>query len=154
CMPPRPARSSPPTAYRCHWTRRRGRACAVPAAGADCSRAGGRSRGARRRIRDAERILHYNPAGHEYRRRPTRICTRSPAGRAGGGVSRVRRGAWTATILLVAALGARASGVSPYLPLNLSPEIERKIERVLVLAGEPVLTRPVAVDKVMRALPK
>jgi hypothetical protein len=73
-------------------------------------------------------------------------------------MSRVRRGAWTATILLTAALGAggsaRASGVSPYLPLNLSPEIERKIERVLVLAGEPVLTRPVAVEKVMRALPK
>ena len=68
-------------------------------------------------------------------------------------MSRVRRGAWTATILLTAALGAggsaRASGVSPYLPLNLSPEIERKIERVLVLAGEPVLTRPVAVEKVM-----
>jgi hypothetical protein len=71
-------------------------------------------------------------------------------------VSRVRCGAWAATFLLAAGLGAgasaRASGVSPYLPLNLSPEIERKIERVLVLGGEPVLTRPVAVDKVMRAL--
>ena len=28
---------------------------------------------------------------------------------------------------------AHASGASPYLPLNLSPEIERKIERVLLL---------------------
>jgi Capsule assembly protein Wzi len=60
--------------------------------------------------------------------------------------------------VLAAGLGAsgtaRASGVSPYLPLNLSPEIERKIERVLILGGQPVLTRPVSVDKVMLALPK
>jgi Capsule assembly protein Wzi len=71
-------------------------------------------------------------------------------------VSRVRCGAWAATLVLAAGLGgsARASGVSPYLPLNLSPEIERKIERVLILGGQPVLTRPVAVDQVMRALPK
>jgi len=61
-------------------------------------------------------------------------------------------------VLAAAGLGvscsARASGVSPYLPLNLSPEIERKIERVLVLGGQPVLTRPVSVDKVLLALPK
>ncbi|MFI4869920.1 MAG: capsule assembly Wzi family protein [Steroidobacterales bacterium] len=73
-------------------------------------------------------------------------------------MSRGRCGAWTATLLLAAGLAgsstARASGVSPYLPLNLSPEIERKIERVLILGGQPVLTRPVAVDKVMLALPK
>jgi Capsule assembly protein Wzi len=73
-------------------------------------------------------------------------------------VTRVRCGAWAATLALAAGLcapgGASASGVSPYLPLNLSPEIERKIEQVLVLGGEPVLTRPVSVDKVMRALPK
>jgi len=55
---------------------------------------------------------------------------------------------------LAASCAARASGVSPYLPLNLSPEIERKIERVLILGGQPVLTRPIAVDKVMLALPK
>ncbi len=71
---------------------------------------------------------------------------------------RRRCGAWTATLLLAAGLAgsctARASGVSPYLPLNLSPEIERKIERVLILGGQPVLTRPVAVDKVLLALPK
>jgi hypothetical protein len=73
-------------------------------------------------------------------------------------VRQTRCGAWAATLLLTAALGAsgsaQASGVSPYLPLNLSPEIERKIERVLILGGEPILTRPVAVDRVMRALPK
>jgi hypothetical protein len=73
-------------------------------------------------------------------------------------VSRGCRGAWAATLVLAAGLGAhctaRASGVSPYLPLNLSPEIERKIERVLVLGGQPVLTRPVPVDRVMLALHK
>lgn len=66
--------------------------------------------------------------------------------------------AWAATLLLATGLGvsgaARASGASPYLPLNLSPGIERKIERVLILGGQPVLTRPVSVDKVMLALPK
>jgi hypothetical protein len=73
-------------------------------------------------------------------------------------VTRAHGGAWAAALLLTAGLGtgsnALASGVSPYLPLNLSPEIERKVERVLILGGEPVLTRPIAVDKVMRALPK
>ncbi|MFI4905662.1 MAG: capsule assembly Wzi family protein [Steroidobacterales bacterium] len=73
-------------------------------------------------------------------------------------MSRGRCGAWAATLLLAAGLGAsctaRASGASPYLPLNLSPGIERKIERVLILGGQPVLTRPVPVDKVMLALPK
>jgi len=69
-----------------------------------------------------------------------------------------RCGAWAATLVLAAGLcasgAAWASGVSPYLPLNLSPEIERKVERVMILAGEPILTRPIAIDKVMRALPK
>ena len=73
-------------------------------------------------------------------------------------MSRVRCGACAVTLVLAAGLAAscaaRASGVSPYLPLNLSPEIERKIERVLILGGQPVLTRPIAVDKVMLALPK
>jgi len=74
------------------------------------------------------------------------------------GVLRTRSAAVVATVMLVAGLGASgiasASGVSPYLPLNLSPEIERKVERVLVLGGEPVLTRPISVDKVLRALPR
>jgi hypothetical protein len=73
-------------------------------------------------------------------------------------VSRNRRAAFVATVTLLAGLGpsgiAGASGVSPYLPLNLSPEIERKVERVLVLGGQPVLTRPISVDKVLRALPR
>jgi hypothetical protein len=49
---------------------------------------------------------------------------------------------------------ALAGGASPYLPLNLSPEIERKIERVLILGGEPLLTRPVPIARVMQALPR
>src|ERR1039457_3573282 len=45
-------------------------------------------------------------------------------------------------------------GVSPYLPLNLEPEIERDIERVLILADKPVLTRPIPAAVLFDALPK
>src|SRR6185312_7985937 len=45
-------------------------------------------------------------------------------------------------------------GVSPYLPLNLEPEIESQIERVLILGDQPVLTRPIAAASVIKALPK
>jgi hypothetical protein len=55
---------------------------------------------------------------------------------------------------ITASMQARASGATPYLPLNLSPEIERKIEQVLILGGEPLLTRPVPIARVMQALPK
>ncbi len=48
---------------------------------------------------------------------------------------------------------ASARGVSPYLPLNLSPAIERQIERVLILAGKPVMRRPIAAAVVLDALP-
>ncbi len=49
---------------------------------------------------------------------------------------------------------AQARGVSPYLPLNQSPEIERQIERLLILADVPILTRPIAAATVLDALPK
>ncbi len=49
---------------------------------------------------------------------------------------------------------AAADGVSAYLPLNLEPEIERQIERVMILAEEPILKRPFAVALVELALPK
>jgi hypothetical protein len=49
---------------------------------------------------------------------------------------------------------ALAAGVSAYLPLNLEPEMERQIERVLILADEPILKRPFAVELVELALPK
>jgi hypothetical protein len=45
-------------------------------------------------------------------------------------------------------------GVSPYLPLNLSPEIEAQIEQVMILAGKPVMRRPFAAAAVHSALPK
>lgn len=48
---------------------------------------------------------------------------------------------------------ALARGPSPYLPLNLSPEIERQIERVMLLAGRPMLRRPFAAAAVLDALP-
>ena len=46
-----------------------------------------------------------------------------------------------------------ARGASPYLPLNLSPEIERQIERVLILADRPITSRPIAAATVLEALP-
>ena len=49
---------------------------------------------------------------------------------------------------------AFARGVSPYLPLNLEPEMERQIERVLILAGKPVMSRPIAAATVLDALPR
>lgn len=49
---------------------------------------------------------------------------------------------------------AFGKGVSPYLPLHLEPEIESQIERVLILANEPAMTRPIATATVLEALPK
>jgi hypothetical protein len=59
-----------------------------------------------------------------------------------------------AGMLLALASAAGARGVSPYLPLNLEPEIESQIERVLILAGKPVMRRPIAAATVLDALPK
>ena len=57
--------------------------------------------------------------------------------------------------LLAAAVSSTswARGASPYLPLQLAPEIERQIERVLILADNPVLVRPIAAATVLDALP-
>jgi hypothetical protein len=52
------------------------------------------------------------------------------------------------------AMNAAARGVSPYLPLHQSPEIERAIERLLILADVPVLKRPIAAATVVDALDK
>ena len=59
-------------------------------------------------------------------------------------------------VLVVAMLATttHARGVSPYLPLDISPEIERKIERLLILADTPVLSRPIAAATVLDALPR
>jgi hypothetical protein len=55
-------------------------------------------------------------------------------------------------MVLLIPTGVFAMGVSPYLPLNMSPEIERQIERLLILAGKPVMTRPIALATVLEAL--
>jgi Capsule assembly protein Wzi len=59
-----------------------------------------------------------------------------------------------ACVLAAVTHTARAGGVSAYLPLNLEPEMERQIERVLILADEPILKRPFAVALVEDALPQ
>ena len=59
-----------------------------------------------------------------------------------------------AGLSLIAGPCAFAAGVSPYLPLNLEPEIEAQIERVLILGDQPVMTRPIAAATVIKALPK
>ncbi len=56
---------------------------------------------------------------------------------------------------LIATQGvAHALGVTPYLPLNLDPEVETQVERVLILGDEPVMTRPIPAALVLKALPK
>jgi hypothetical protein len=57
-------------------------------------------------------------------------------------------------LLLAFTTAAFGRGVSPYLPLNLEPEIESQIERVLILAGQPVMRRPIPAAAVLDALPK
>src|SRR5258708_9946984 len=56
--------------------------------------------------------------------------------------------------MAVAHTVAHAKGVTPYLPLNLDPEVERQVERVLVLGDKPVMTRPIPAALVLEALPK
>ena len=47
---------------------------------------------------------------------------------------------------------ADSRGVSPYLPLNMSPEVERQIDRLLAISGDSVLTRPIPASRVHDAL--
>src|SRR5215472_1513114 len=58
------------------------------------------------------------------------------------------------SLCLLAAGPLQARGVSPYLPLNLAPELEREVERVLILGDKPVMTRPIPAAVVLDALPK
>jgi hypothetical protein len=57
-------------------------------------------------------------------------------------------------LCLLAQSAVYAAGVSPYLPLNLDPEFEREVERVMVLGGRPVMTRPIPAAAVLDALPR
>ncbi|HYM43864.1 MAG TPA: hypothetical protein VET46_13975, partial [Steroidobacteraceae bacterium] len=64
---------------------------------------------------------------------------------------------WRIALLCLAGTfgaAAHADPLTAYLPLNLEPEMERQIERVLILADEPVLKRPFAVELVRVALPE
>ena len=59
-----------------------------------------------------------------------------------------------ACLCVLAATPLHARGVSPYLPLNLDPELEREVERVMILGDRPVMTRPIPAAAVLEALPK
>ncbi len=63
---------------------------------------------------------------------------------------------WLAALSLLLAVllpGQAGAGATAYLPLDLAPEMESRIERVLTLAGVPVMTRPIRVATVLDALP-
>ena len=61
---------------------------------------------------------------------------------------------FTAVVVSVlASCAVQGRGVSPYLPLHLSPEYARLVERVMVLADKPIITRPIAAAAVLDALP-
>src|SRR6201993_110475 len=73
--------------------------------------------------------------------------------------SRLRLGAClalcvVASLCVLTAGPLQARGVTPYLPLNLDPELEREVERVLILGGKPVMTRPIPAAAVLDALPR
>jgi hypothetical protein len=55
-------------------------------------------------------------------------------------------------VVAASAGSATARGVSPYLPLNIDPYIERRIEQVLVLADHAPLTRPIPAALVLDSL--
>jgi hypothetical protein len=66
---------------------------------------------------------------------------------------RLKRPIATLCAACALAAAAQAEPLSAYLPLNLEPEMERQIERVLILADEPILKRPFPVELVKAALP-
>ena len=80
---------------------------------------------------------------------------RDPRLAARSGTYSTRRRQAIALLLIATCqvLRPAAAGVSPYLPLNLAPALEARIERLLALAGVPVMTRPIRVATVQAALP-
>jgi hypothetical protein len=67
--------------------------------------------------------------------------------------SRLRLSVCVSLCLLVAG-PLHARGVSPYLPLNLDLELEREVERVLILGDRPVMSRPIPAATVLDPLPR
>lgn len=75
----------------------------------------------------------------------------------------MRPGAWRARLalaapvlamlLLLARPAAAVDGVTGYLPLNLEPRLEADVERLLTLAGVPIVRRPIPLSTITRAMP-
>jgi len=61
------------------------------------------------------------------------------------------RATWLALLAFIPIARAQA-GASAYLPVDLAPVLEARVERVMTLAGVPVMTRPIRVDAVQDAL--
>ncbi|MCM2680931.1 capsule assembly Wzi family protein [Echinimonas agarilytica] len=59
----------------------------------------------------------------------------------------------TLTLMCISGL-SWANGVSPYLPLQMSPEIEYKIERLFIQANQAIIKRPIPISQVYTALNK
>ena len=55
-------------------------------------------------------------------------------------------------LALAACVAAHGTGVSGYLPLQLEPEAERQVERLMILADQAILKRPFSVAAVEKAL--
>ncbi len=94
--------------------------------------------------------------------RPAAVVSRCPGVARGPGFpgrSGVAAGPGMATIacaamgLFIATRVAHAGEVSAYLPLQLEPEQEERVEQALALAGVPLSTRPIRVATLREALP-
>lgn len=55
-------------------------------------------------------------------------------------------------VFFIPVAGVQASGVAPYLPINMSPILENEIERLAVIAGISNLTKPYNVATIFDAL--
>ena len=55
-------------------------------------------------------------------------------------------------LLGMVSVSAPALAATNYLPLNLAPELETRVERLLILAGVPVMTRPIPIATVQSAM--
>jgi len=76
-------------------------------------------------------------------------------------LTKARPRAWRVTLctliagsLLQSVAQADFAGVTPYATLNLEPEIERDLERIMILADQPITSRPIALGRVVDALPR
>lgn len=58
------------------------------------------------------------------------------------------------SLALILFISAKSNAGSLYLPLNLSPEIEARIERLFVVANTPIIKRPLTAKQVFAAIDK